>query len=161
MTEELEQLLKNLKLRRILEIYDEQLRAADSGGGAVVVCKISHAAFLIPGLLESPVPGGLVRVGFAVPLPVARLLGPPLPRAVIADLAVDRIRSHLAPMIFSPQLGAFPQTPRRACRPPASPLLKPPRLVHLQTERRGAIPRRRSQILALFRSAASSGLERD
>src|SRR2546428_12229790 len=29
MTEELDQLLKNLKLRRILEIYDEQLRAAD------------------------------------------------------------------------------------------------------------------------------------
>jgi DNA replication protein DnaC len=29
MTEELEQLLKNLKRRRILEIYDEQLRAAD------------------------------------------------------------------------------------------------------------------------------------
>src|SRR5260370_42598363 len=29
MTEELEQLLKNLKLWRILEIYDEQLRAAD------------------------------------------------------------------------------------------------------------------------------------
>src|SRR5579872_3126956 len=30
MTEELEQLLKNLKLKRILEIYDEQLRAADN-----------------------------------------------------------------------------------------------------------------------------------
>jgi DNA replication protein DnaC len=29
MTEELEQLLKNLKLRRMLEIYDEQMRAAD------------------------------------------------------------------------------------------------------------------------------------
>ena len=29
MTEELEQLLKNLKLQRMLEIYDEQLRAAD------------------------------------------------------------------------------------------------------------------------------------
>src|SRR5476651_1610991 len=29
MSEELEQLLKNLKLRRMLEIYDEQLRAAD------------------------------------------------------------------------------------------------------------------------------------
>src|SRR5229473_5866727 len=29
MTEELDQLLKNLKLRRILEIYEEQLRAAD------------------------------------------------------------------------------------------------------------------------------------
>jgi DNA replication protein DnaC len=29
MTEELEQLLKNLQLRRILEIYEEQLRAAD------------------------------------------------------------------------------------------------------------------------------------
>lgn len=31
MSEELEQLLKNLKLRRILEIYEEQLRAADKG----------------------------------------------------------------------------------------------------------------------------------
>jgi len=29
MNEELEQLLKNLKLRRILDIYDEQLRAAE------------------------------------------------------------------------------------------------------------------------------------
>ena len=29
MTEELQQLLKNLKLRRIVEIYDEQLRAAE------------------------------------------------------------------------------------------------------------------------------------
>jgi DNA replication protein DnaC len=29
MTEELEQLLKNLRLRRVLEIYDEQLRAAE------------------------------------------------------------------------------------------------------------------------------------
>src|SRR2546426_12539691 len=29
MTEELEQLLKNLKLRRLLEIYEQQLRAAD------------------------------------------------------------------------------------------------------------------------------------
>ena len=29
MTEELEQLLKNLKLRRILDIYEEQLRAAE------------------------------------------------------------------------------------------------------------------------------------
>src|SRR5512145_2959723 len=29
MTEELEQLLKNLKLKRIAAIYDEQLRAAD------------------------------------------------------------------------------------------------------------------------------------
>jgi DNA replication protein DnaC len=39
MTEELEQLLKNLKLRRILEIYDEQLRAADKGD-------ISYSEFL-------------------------------------------------------------------------------------------------------------------
>jgi DNA replication protein DnaC len=29
MTEELEQLLKNLKLRRMLDVYDEQLRAAE------------------------------------------------------------------------------------------------------------------------------------
>ena len=39
MTEELEQLLKNLKLRRILEIYDEQLRAADKSD-------TSYSAFL-------------------------------------------------------------------------------------------------------------------
>jgi DNA replication protein DnaC len=39
MTEELEQLLKNLKLRRILEIYDEQLRAADKDD-------ISYSEFL-------------------------------------------------------------------------------------------------------------------
>ena len=29
MNEELDQLLKNLKLRRILDIYDEQLRGAE------------------------------------------------------------------------------------------------------------------------------------
>ena len=29
MTEELEQLLKNLKLRRMLAVYDEQLKAAE------------------------------------------------------------------------------------------------------------------------------------
>jgi hypothetical protein len=29
MTEELEQLLKNLKLRRMLSVYDEQLRVAE------------------------------------------------------------------------------------------------------------------------------------
>jgi len=39
MTEELEQLLKNLKLRRILEIYDEQLRVADKDD-------ISYSEFL-------------------------------------------------------------------------------------------------------------------
>jgi DNA replication protein DnaC len=39
MTEELEQLLKNLKLRRMLEVCDEQLRAADKGD-------ISYAEFL-------------------------------------------------------------------------------------------------------------------
>jgi hypothetical protein len=31
MTEELEQLLKNLKLRRMLKVYDEQLQAAGKG----------------------------------------------------------------------------------------------------------------------------------
>lgn len=39
MTEELEQLLKNLKLRRLLEICDEQLRAAEKGD-------ISYSEFL-------------------------------------------------------------------------------------------------------------------
>jgi DNA replication protein DnaC len=39
MTEDLEQLLKNLKLRRILEIFEEQLRAADKDD-------ISYSEFL-------------------------------------------------------------------------------------------------------------------
>src|ERR1700751_5197787 len=39
MSEELEQLLKNLKLRRILEIYEEQLRAAEKQD-------VSYAEFL-------------------------------------------------------------------------------------------------------------------
>src|SRR5438132_13614834 len=37
----------------------------------------------------------------AVPLPVVGILCPPLLRAVIADLAVIRIRSHLVAMVFS------------------------------------------------------------
>lgn len=39
MTEELEQLLKNLKLKRMLEIYDEQLRAAEKE-------QITHSEFI-------------------------------------------------------------------------------------------------------------------
>jgi len=39
MSEELEQLLKNLKLRRVLEIYEEQLRAAEKQD-------VSYAEFL-------------------------------------------------------------------------------------------------------------------
>ena len=47
MTEELEQLLKNLKLRRIWEIYDEQLRAADKDD-------ISYSEFLTRLVREYP-----------------------------------------------------------------------------------------------------------
>ncbi len=44
MNEELEQLLKNLKLRRILDIYDEQLRAAEKEGRLLYrVCAASAA----------------------------------------------------------------------------------------------------------------------
>src|SRR5258708_13964727 len=45
MTEELEQLLKNLKLRRMLSVYDEQLRAAEKA-------QVSYSEF-ISGLLRS------------------------------------------------------------------------------------------------------------
>ena len=47
MTEELEQLLKNLKMRRILEIYDEQLRAADKSD-------ISYSEFVTRLVREYP-----------------------------------------------------------------------------------------------------------
>ena len=57
---------------------------------------------MVPGLLERPVPGGLIGVRRAMPLPVAGILGAPLLRAVIADLAVNRICGDLAPMVFPP-----------------------------------------------------------
>ena len=45
MTEEVEQLLKNLKLRRMLSVYDEQLRAAEKGD-------VSYSEF-VAGLLRA------------------------------------------------------------------------------------------------------------
>ena len=45
MTEDLEQLLKNLKLRRILKVYDEQLRAAEQAD-------VSYSEF-VAGLLRA------------------------------------------------------------------------------------------------------------
>ena len=45
MTEELEQLLKNLKLRRMLSVYDEQLRAAEKA-------HVSYSEF-VAGLLRA------------------------------------------------------------------------------------------------------------
>jgi DNA replication protein DnaC len=45
MTEEIDQLLKNLKLRRILDIYDEQLGAAEKAG-------VSYSEF-VAGLLRA------------------------------------------------------------------------------------------------------------
>jgi len=45
LTEELEQLLKNLKLRRMLAVYDEQLKAAEKAS-------TSYSEF-IAGLLRS------------------------------------------------------------------------------------------------------------
>jgi hypothetical protein len=68
----------------------------------VVVCKIAHAALLVSGLLAGSILIGLVRMSFAVLLPVVRILCPPLLRAVIANLAVDRARGDLAAMILSP-----------------------------------------------------------
>ena len=53
MTEELEQLLKNLKLRRILEINDEQLRSADKDDISYSDCKATVCAIDAEGALGS------------------------------------------------------------------------------------------------------------
>ena len=45
MTEDIEQLMKNLKLKRMLSVYDEQLRAAEQG-------QVSYSEF-VAGLLRS------------------------------------------------------------------------------------------------------------
>ncbi len=47
MNEELDQLLKNLKLRRILDIYDEQLRSAEKED-------VSYTEFLTRLMCQSP-----------------------------------------------------------------------------------------------------------
>ena len=44
MNEELEQLLKNLKLRRMLSVYDEQLRAAEKAAGQLLGVRRRTAA---------------------------------------------------------------------------------------------------------------------
>ena len=69
MTEELEQLLKNLKLRRMLKVYDEQLRAAETAD-------VSYSEF-VAGLLQDRRRQNRTRLqplveGFAerLPLPV-------------------------------------------------------------------------------------------
>jgi hypothetical protein len=48
-----------------------------------------------------PILLGLIGVRLAVPLPVAAIFSPPLLRAVIADLAVNRICGNLVAMVFS------------------------------------------------------------
>src|SRR5471032_850357 len=89
MTEELEQLLKNLKLRRILEIYDEQLRAADKDD-------ISYSEFVTPGARAvSGQAGG--RAGVAYP---ARQSA----RALVAG-----------DVSLCPSTGREPQTDSRVC----------------------------------------------
>ena len=95
MTEELEQLLKNLKLRRILEIYDEQLRAAEKED-------ISYSEFVAaPGARAVARPAGK-RAGVAhPPRQSARALvagnvplRPPAGRQPQADPRLRRTRLH-------------------------------------------------------------------
>jgi len=60
MSEELEQLLKNLKLRRMLEIYEEQLRAAEKQGRHLL--RVPHPA---AACAVAPPPGD--RLGISHP----------------------------------------------------------------------------------------------
>ncbi len=95
MNEELEQLLKNLRLRRILEIYDEQLRAAEKE-------EVSYSEFLTaPGAGAVACPAGK-RPGVAHPAgQSARALvagdvplRPPARRQPQADPRVRRTGVH-------------------------------------------------------------------
>jgi len=54
MTEELEQLLKNLKLRRMLSVYDEQLRAAEKA-------QVSYSEFVSGCCVRNGTTGRKVR----------------------------------------------------------------------------------------------------
>ena len=70
MTEELEQLLKNLKLRRMLEIYDEQLRVADKGRYQLLgVCDATGARAM------AGQAGGRERWSGAFSEPICRSIG--------------------------------------------------------------------------------------
>ena len=90
MTEELEQLLKNLKLRRMLEIYDEQLRAADKDD-------ISYSEFV-------DAPGARAVAGQAGG------------RAGVAHPARQSARALVAGDVsLRPPAGREPQTDSRVC----------------------------------------------
>ena len=69
MTEELEQLLKNLKLRRLLSVFDEQLHAAEKA-------QVSYSEF-VAGLLRSQWHDGRkVRWNGASAEPTCQTAGP-------------------------------------------------------------------------------------
>ena len=91
MTEELEQLLKNLKLRRMLEIYDEQLRAAEKDDSQ---------------LLGVSSPGWCARSG-----------RPAGKRAGVAHPARESAGTLVAGNVsLGPPAGREPQTDSRVCR---------------------------------------------
>jgi hypothetical protein len=61
----------------------------------VVVCKIDQTPSLVPLLLLSPVPLEGLGIGGTILLPVAGVMGAPLPSAVAADLAILCIPDEL------------------------------------------------------------------
>jgi hypothetical protein len=61
----------------------------------VVVCKTGETLPQIALALSGAVPFGGLRLGGTIPLPVARMVSPPLARAVAAGLAIFRIADEL------------------------------------------------------------------
>ena len=69
-----------------------------------VVCKIRQPPLLVPQALLPAIPFHLPRVVLTVFLPISWVRLAPFPRTLQADLLIQRIGSHLLPMIIGAAL---------------------------------------------------------
>jgi len=70
----------------------------------VVVCKTGETLPQIAPTLLGPVALGGLRLGGAIPLPIARMASPPLACAVAAGLAILGIARELLPVVLGAAL---------------------------------------------------------
>ena len=73
-------------------------------GSQGVVCKIRQPPLLVPQALLPAIPFHLPRVVLTVFLPISWVRLAPFPRTLQADLLIQRIGSHLLPMIIGAAL---------------------------------------------------------
>ena len=95
----------------------KRLNTRQLAGSQGVVCKIRQPPLLVPQALLPAILFHLPRVVLTVFLPISWVRLAPFPRTLQADLLIQRIGSHLLPMIIGAALAL-------ACGPAANLLLR-------------------------------------